>query len=384
MNTEKTIYMDYQASTPIRREVLDAMLPYLTDEFANPHSSDHIMGWNSAKAIDKSKEKVAAAIGAEQDEIIFTSGATESNNHAVMSAARYIRNKKKKILVGATEHKCVIEAARFVSDEYNLCLKYVPVNKEGFIDFDAFKNLLDEDVGLVSIMLVNNEVGTIQDIKTLTKLTKQYGAFFHCDAAQGLIATDIDVADLGIDFLSLSAHKIYGPKGVGALYVSNEIINEIAPLIYGGTQQNGLRAGTLPTAQCVGFGAACEYLVNMEEERARLRALKELFISSISKIIETEVNGPVDNLRCHPGNINLFFPTIEANTLLLMVQPDLCASSGSACNSGFIEPSYVIRALYDEYERAEKSVRFSIGNQTTREDILSAVNIIERAVSVGQ
>lgn len=384
MSTQQTIYMDYQASTPIRESVLTDMLPYLKQDFGNPHSADHIMGWVASKAIDSARGKIAEVIGARHDEIIFTSGATESNNHAIIGVARAIRNKKKKILVGSTEHKCVLEAARFASAEYGLSVEVIPVNEEGFIDLEVFKKLLDDDVGLISVMLVNNEVGTIQDIKTLTELAKQHGVIFHCDAAQGLLAVDIDVSDLGVDLLSLSAHKIYGPKGVGALYVSNEIINEIAPLIYGGPQQNGLRAGTLPTAQCVGFGAACEYLVNMEEERARLMALKELFISSISKIIETKVNGPLDYTKCHPGNINLFFPSIEANTLLMMVQPDLCASSGSACNSGFIEPSYVIRALYDDYERAGKSVRFSIGSQTTREDILSAVKIIKRAVSMDQ
>ncbi len=381
MNKERTIYMDYQASTPIHQSVLEAMMPYLTQDYGNPHSAEHIMGWNASKAIDNAKKKVANAIGAQQDEIIFTSGATEANNHAIVCMARAIRSHKKKILIGATEHKCVIEAARFASEQYDLSLEIIPVNNEGFIDLESFKRLLDDDVGLVSVMLVNNEVGTIQDKKILTNLAKHHDVVFHCDAAQGMLALDVDVSDLGVDLLSLSAHKIYGPKGVGALFISNGIINQIERLIYGGSQQSGLRAGTLPTAQCVGFGSACESLVNMEEERARLRRLKKTFISNLAELTEIEVNGPNDFSKCHPGNVNVYFPSVDANTLLMKLQPELCASSGSACNSGFIEPSYVIRALGYDRDRAEKSVRFSMGYQTTESDVYNAVTIIGKALS---
>lgn len=381
MNTEHTIYMDYQATTPVLKSVVDAMLPYLLHDYGNPHSTDHIMGWKASKAVEDAKRSVAKAIGANKDEIIFTSGATESNNQAVISVARSISHKKKRILVGATEHKCIIESARYASKEYNLALEIIPVDKEGFIDIDAYKSLLDQDVGFVSVMMVNNEIGTIQDIKTLVELAKSYDAIFHCDAAQGLIATDIDVADLGVDLLSLSAHKIYGPKGIGALYIANELVNDLEPLLHGGNQQNGLRAGTLPTAQCVGFALACESLIDMSSERQRLIALKELFITSLLSSVELEINGPTDYSRCHPGNINLFFPSIDAHTLLMKLQPKLCASNGSACNSGLIDSSYVIRALGYDSERADNSIRFSIGSQTNKNEIMNAVKIIIATIS---
>lgn len=380
MSEEHIVYMDYQASTPMSKSVLDAMLPYFTDNYANPHASDHSMGWNAAKAIDNAKNQVALMIGADRDEIIFTSGATESNNQALFSVARAISKKKKRILVGATEHKCVIESARFAAVENDLEVDYIPVDDEGFIDIESYKSLLSHDVGLISVMLANNEVGTLQDIKLLAELAKKYDVIFHCDAAQGPIATDIDVVELGVDLMSLSAHKIYGPKGVGALFISEELINRLSPIIYGGSQQNGLRAGTLPTAQCVGFGVACEALLDMDLERQRLLGLKKLFISSLSSSTNFVVNGPQDFYRCHPGNINLFFPKVDSSELLMRLQPNVCASSGSACNSGFIEGSYVIKAMGHDSDRVENSIRFSIGKYTTGEQIEFAVSQIEKAL----
>lgn len=373
--------MDYQASTPMRETVLKAMLPYLTDNFGNPHSADHIMGWSASKAIDDAIQKVADVIAAQSHEVIFTSGATESNNHAILGSARALRHSKKKILVGATEHKCVIEAARFAAREYDLGFELIPVNEEGFIEIEIYKSLLKQDVGIVSIMMVNNEIGTIQDIKTLSHLAKQHGAVFHCDAAQGLIATDINVNDLGVDLLSLSAHKIYGPKGIGALYISDNLDIDFKPIIHGGTQQYGLRAGTLPTAQCVGFGAACEALDGFEGERKRLRDFKEEFIGTLSKKVEMEINGPQDYSLCHPGNINIYFPNMDAHSLLMKLQPKICASSGSACNSGNIESSYVIKALGYDSIRAENSVRFSLGSQTTSDEIKQATDRITSALA---
>lgn len=382
MNSEHTIYMDYQASTPLRENVLEAMLPYLTHDYGNPHSSDHVMGWKASKAVDDSRQKVAEVIGAQHNEIIFTSGATESNNQAIISVARSLRHANKKILVGATEHKCVIEAARFASNEYGLGFDIIPVNKEGFINIEAYKIHLEQGVGIVSIMIANNEIGTIQDIKLLAKLAKQYGAVFHCDAAQGLMASDIDVTDLGVDLMSLSAHKIYGPKGIGALYLSNDLSDMLEPIIYGGSQQNGLRAGTIPTSQCVGFGVACDSLENIDAERNRLRALKAHFISLLSNKIELEINGPKDYMRCHPGNINVYFPSIDAHSLLMMLQPKICASTGSACNSGNIESSYVIKALGCDAKRAESSIRFSIGLKTTMDEITQAAELITQTIEM--
>ena len=261
MKIGKTLYFDHQATTPVDARVLAAMTPYYAESFGNPHSSDHSLGWESASAVEKSAACVARLIGAEADEITFTSGATESNNMALLGLGRRAaRGKRRRILVSAIEHKCVLAAARVLQEQFGFAVELIPVDAEGFVDVSALEETLDDDVLAVSIMAVNNEVGTMQDIGRISELVRSYGAVFHCDAAQAPIAMNMKSMASHTDILSLSAHKMYGPKGIGAIYISRELQGEIEPLIYGGGQQNGLRSGTVPVPLCVGMGCGGGYL----------------------------------------------------------------------------------------------------------------------------
>ncbi|QCF27477.1 cysteine desulfurase family protein [Hydrocarboniclastica marina] len=382
MRVENSIYMDYQATTPVDERVLEEMLPHFTRFFGNPHSSDHALGWSADRAVEIARGKIAFLIGANSEEIVFTSGATESNNHVLSAVAKANRSRRRKLVVAATEHKCVLATAETVADEFGLTLEVVPVHADGRIDQDAYRHLLDEDVLLVAIMAVNNEIGSIQDISMLAALAHEYGALFHCDAAQAPVAIDLDVASLGVDFLSLSAHKIYGPKGVGALYVRSELQSSFPPLIHGGGQQGGLRSGTLPTPLCVGFGRAAEIM--MEEavgERARLRGLKVRFFEGLSAAgVRYEVNGSTD-ARAHPGNLSIQFAGVDAHWLLTSLQPHLCASTGSACNSGTIDQSYVLQAIGLDRERAASSIRFSLGRFSDEQQVDDAVKLLAAKIA---
>lgn len=381
MRVSESIYLDYQASTPTDARVLEAMLPYFTDSFGNPHSSNHILGWRSADSVESARYEVASLVGALPEEIVFTSGATEANNQAIFGVLAANQTDRKTILVSAIEHKCVKEAAYFFASQYGHRVKEVPVLESGQIDRVAYSAMLTDDVLLVSIMAVNNEIGTIQDIAWLAEKAQHVGAVFHCDAAQAPEAIDLDVVELGIDLLSLSAHKIYGPKGVGALFIDSSLQNNFPPLVHGGGQQNGLRSGTLPTPLCVGFGVAASIIRKEgKQNRQKLNKLSSGLLENLRKAnIGFSING--DPIARHPGNLNIQFPHIDAESLINTLQPSICASTGSACNSGMIQSSYVLRSIGLSEERASSSIRMSVGRFSDEEQIAEAVDKIAGAIS---
>jgi cysteine desulfurase len=378
MITQKTIYLDYQASTPVRPEVLTVMQPYFSELYGNPHSQDHIKGWEANKAVEKSRQKIATSIKADSNEIIFTSGATESNNMVFKGLEKHLKDlNKTTIIVSSIEHKCVLESAESLKDR-GFKIFHVCPNSEGIVTKDTLEDAINEDVGLVSIMLVNNEIGTIQPVKELAKLAQRYGALFHTDAAQAPVFMNLDVDQLSIDFMSLSSHKLYGPKGVGALYISGDYKNMLKPLIHGGGQEDGLRSGTLPTAMCVGMSEAIEFCAAQSESNTtKLNALSHEFLVGLKKNIpDLNLNGS-ERFR-HPGNLNITFPGIKASHFLQCLQPDIAASTGSACNSGIENPSYVLTEIGLNRNLAESSIRFSFGIDQSLEEIREAVDIISK------
>lgn len=376
------MYFDYQATTPVADHVLDKMQPHFSEAFANPHSSDHALGWHSAAVIERATQQVADLIGADSDEIFFTSGATESNNLAILGLGRRAAlegSSRKRILLGAIEHKCVLAAGRALKDQYGFTVDIIPVDQSGHIVTSELERLMGDDVLVVSIMAVNNEIGTIQDIPKLSELIRRHGSVFHCDAAQAPLA--ISMADFAshADMLSLSGHKMYGPKGIGALYIHRDLQDQIEPLIYGGGQQNGIRPGTLPTPLCVGLGAASDYATSTEasSKRNELSARRDRFLDMLLALPwPTELYG-ADPERRHPGNISIGFRGLEAQEILGALQPKLAASSGSACTSGIPEPSHVLKAIGLTTAQAESAIRFSLGFDTTDKEVDSAVDLIE-------
>lgn len=372
-----SIYLDYQASTPVDKRVLEAMLPFMTGEFGNPHSSEHAMGWQAEKAVELARSQVADYIGALEDEIIFTSGATESNNLAIIGIGYAAMSKKidrKTILVSSIEHKCVLGAARFLT-RFGFNIIHIPVGADGLVNLQQLESMLTDDVLLVSIMTANNEVGTVQPIKEIGKLCVERGILFHTDAAQGCYE-QLDVIDNNIDFMSISAHKMYGPKGIGALFISNNAYLKPEPLFYGGGQQSGFRSGTIPAFLAVGFGKAAEIMSQEKETEAEnLKKLRMQLLGEIkAKIPDIRLNGSFDHR--HPGNLNLFIPAIESKQLIYSIQPSVAFSTGSACNSGVIEPSHVLKAMGLSTSEAEHSFRITVGRFTDEEDIHKAVEAI--------
>ncbi len=384
MKIGQTIYLDHQASTPLDPRVFEAMRPYFQDSVGNPHASEHVFGWRSMQAIEKAANQIAELIGSDPDEIIFTSGATESNNLALSGIAKYAsRGERKRILISAIEHKCIFEITHYLQETFGYTVTQIPVNSIGQIDMQALEEELGDDVMLLSVMPVNNEIGTIQDIPAISRLAKSHGILIHCDAAQSPCAIDLSKFTDHVDLISLSGHKIYGPMGIGALYVSRELHKNLSPVIYGGGQQEGLRSGTLPTVLCVGLGSAAELLLgpaaNIEREVLALRRdLFEKYLKSLP--YEIWVNGPGYPENRHPGNINVGFKDINAADLLNRVQPYLAASSGSACTSGTPEPSHVLRSIGLKEKDAYSSVRFSLGRYTKEEDIKEAINHVDMAL----
>ena len=385
MRISETIYFDHQATTPLDQQVLDRMLPYFRESFGNPHSADHSLGWKSSLAVEQAVAQVAGLIDADPDEIIFTSGATEANNMALLGLARraHPESKRRRFILSEIEHKCVLAAGRVISDQLNFQVDHLPVDKEGRILLAPLKDALGDDVLAVSIMAVNNEIGTIQGIRNISELVRNAGAIFHCDSAQAPVSMDMrGIAD-HVDLLSLSAHKMYGPKGIGALYIRRDLQDHIEPLIYGGGQQMALRSGTVPTPLCVGMGAAAELLSGNEagQKRELLRQRRDRFIEKLAGLPwSIRLNGHVGESR-HPGNANICFDGFLAQDILQVLQPHLAASTGSACTSGIPEPSHVLRAIGLTHEEAEASVRFSLGFDTSDEDIDEAVNLIDNALN---
>ena len=381
-DSPKTIYTDYQATTPVDPRVVVRMAPHWGEAFGNPHSSDHIIGWRAAESVRQASSSVAALIGADPDEVIFTSGATEANNLALLGLARRAPADRRRILVSAIEHKCVLAAARSLAEREGFEVGVIPVSREGFVDLRYLEEVLDESVLVVSIMAVNNEIGTVQDIEAISKMTSPLGVLFHCDAAQAPAAIDMSGLASQADLISLSGHKMYGPKGIGALYIRRGVQPRVEPIIYGGDQQGGLRSGTVPTPLCVGMAAAAEISGSPEgiEERGRVATLRNLFVRVLCDNIPSLVlNGPTGNRR-HPGNANLQFPGLVAQDILGSVQPHLAASTGAACTSGTPEPSHVLGALGLSSAEAGSSVRFSFGRFTTDAEIPEAVRLVSETV----
>jgi len=383
MKINGTIYFDYQASTPLDPRVFAHMKLYYEELWGNPHSSDHVIGWQGKEAIDIAATHVAELIGADPDEIIFTSGATEANNLALLGLAhRAFQGKRRRIIAGATEHKCVLAALRGLEERYQFVTELIPVDACGFIDLNRLEGQLGDDVLCVSVMAVNNEIGTIQDLASISTMLDKHGIIFHSDCAQASLACDLSHFSEIVDMLSLSAHKMYGPQGIGALYVRRELHDSLEPLIYGGGQQGDLRSGTLPTALCSGMGWAAK-LVREEvaTERQMTSRQRNAFVAGLqSSPWPIEINGPVLSHR-HPGNVNLRFEGFDARDILLALQPKLAASTGSACTSGMPEPSHVLRAIGLSEIQARSSIRFSMGRFTNNSEVQEAVTLLEEVLS---
>ena len=383
MNQPDTIYADYQATTPVDPRVEKKMAPCWSRSFGNPHSSDHVVGWRAGEAVREAAESVAALIGADADEVIFTSGATEANNLALLGLGRRAQGRRHRILVSAIEHKCVLGAARALAENHGISAETIPVDRDGFVDFEALEERVDESVLLASVMAVNNEVGTIQDIPRIAELLAPHAIVFHCDAAQAPCAMDVSDLAAHADLISLSAHKMYGPQGIGALYIRRDLKESMEPIIYGGGQQEGLRSGTVPMPLCVGIGAAAEIVASGEakEERKRVAGLRDSFIGLLERGgFPITVNGPIGNWR-HPGNANVCFEGFDAQEILGVLQPRLAASTGAACTSGIPEPSHVLRALGLTAVQSEASIRFSFGRFTSHDDIENAARLVSAALA---
>jgi len=370
--------MDYQATTPIDPRVMEAMLPYFTTKFGNPHSRSHSFGWEAENAVEEARAEIAKLICADTKEIIFTSGATESNNLAIKGIAKFYGNKKNHIITVLSEHKCVLDACRHLEQE-GVKITYLPIKANGIIDLETLKEAITDQTMLVSVMAVNNEIGVIQPLKEIGKICRERGVFFHSDIAQGFGKIPIDVNEFNIDLASISGHKIYGPKGVGALYVRKKPRVRVTPLINGGGQERGMRSGTLPTPLIVGLGMAAKIAYNeMEKDAKHVNHLFDRFLNNIKqKISEVYLNGDKD--QRYKGNLNLSFAGVEGESIILAIK-DLAVSSGSACTSASLEPSYVLRCMGIGEELAHTSIRFGIGRFTTEQEIDYAVDLISAKI----
>lgn len=379
MRIGDTIYLDHQSTTPTDRRVLAEMAPYFDERFGNPHSADHALGWDSAKAVDEAAARVARMVGADADEVVFTSGATEANNLALFGLALGASGgKRRRILVSAIEHKSVLAQARTLHDRLGYEVEIIPVDSNGVVNITTLEEAIDDNVLLVSTMLVNNEIGSIQPIRAIKHLCAAHGALLHCDGAQSPGAIDISDISEWVDLLSLSAHKMYGPKGLGALIVNRLVQGQLEPIIHGGGQQRHLRSGTVPTPLCVGMGVAAEIFASDSAVTGRenLCAIRDRFIEGVRKLgWSIHLNGPPRESR-HPGNANIRFDGFSAHDILGALQPRIAASTGSACTSGFPEPSHVLTAIGLSNSDSEASIRFSLGRHTTVEDVDIAVDLI--------
>jgi cysteine desulfurase len=390
----RRIYLDHHATTPVDPRVLDAMLPFLRETFGNAASRSHVFGWEANDAVERARQQVASLIGARGNEVIFTSGATESCNLAIQGTLGFEHDRarargdqpvRNHIITVVTEHRAVLDACRALEQRGDAQVTYLPVDRYGVVEVEKIGKAITDRTVLLSVMAANNEVGTIHPLEAIGRLAKERSVIFHCDAAQAVGKVPIDVEALGIDLLSLSAHKIYGPKGVGALYVrSRNPRTRLSPILHGGGQERGMRSGTLNVPGIVGLGAACEVAgAAMAEEAERLRTLRQrLHDGILGGLDEVYLNGHPE-LRL-PGNLNLSFAYVEGESLLMGLagsehggQPAIAVSSGSACTSATLEPSYVLRALKVSDELAHSSVRFGLGRFTTEEEIDC---VIERVV----
>jgi cysteine desulfurase len=372
------IYMDYGATTPCDPRVVDAMIPWLREHFGNPASRSHAWGWEAEEAVEKARAQVAALLNADPREIVWTSGATESNNLAIKGAAHFYASRGKHLVTVKTEHKAVLDTMREL-ERQGFEVTYLDVQEDGLLDLDKFKAALRKDTILASVMLVNNEIGVIQDIPTIGALCRERGIILHVDAAQATGKVVIDTATLPVDLLSLASHKTYGPKGIGALYVRRKPRVRLEAQMHGGGHERGMRSGTLPTHQCVGMGVAFEIArLEMGTEIERIRMLHQRLVRGLSDIEQVFFNG--DMARRVPHNLNASFNFVEGESLIMGVK-GLAVSSGSACTSASLEPSYVLRALGRSDELAHSSLRMTIGRFTSEQDIDYAVSTLKDRVA---
>jgi len=363
----RPLYLDAQATTPLDPRVLDAMLPFLTSFYGNPHSRTHAYGWESEKGMESARKQVANLIGADPKEIIFTSGASESNNIAVKGVSRFYSLKKKHLITTQTEHKCVLDSCRALEAE-GFDVTYLPVQQNGLIRLEDLDRAIRPDTVLVSIMTINNEIGVTQPVSEIGRLCRAKNVFFHTDAAQAVGKISVNVNDMKIDLMSISGHKIYGPKGIGALYVRRRPRVRVEALQSGGGQERGMRSGTVPTPLVVGLGAACEICsLEMEYDHWYIDKLSRRLVERISDNLTHVIrNGDPENT--YPGCVNLSFAYVEGESLLMALK-DVALSSGSACTSASLEPSYVLRAIGADEDLAHSSIRFGIGRFTTEAEI---------------
>lgn len=373
------IYLDYAATTPVDPRVVDAMIPYLYEKFGNPASRSHAFGWEADEAVEQARAQVAALINADPKEIIWTSGATESDNLAIKGAAQFYRTRGKHVITVKTEHKAVLDTVREL-ERQGYEATYLGVQEDGLIDMNQLEDAIRPDTILISVMLVNNEIGVIQDIETIGNLCRGKGIVFHVDAVQGAGKVPIDVKQLPVDLMSFSGHKLYGPKGVGFLYVQRKPRIRLEAQIHGGGHERGFRSGTLPVHQLVGIGKAYEIARDeMATEISRLAALRNRLWTGLQNIEEVYLNGHVSQRA--PNILNVSFNFVEGESLMMAVK-DLAVSSGSACTSASLEPSYVLRALGRNDELAHSSIRFTVGRFTTEEEIDYAVSLLQEKVAV--
>jgi len=377
-NIKLPIYLDYQSTTPMDPRVIEVVIKAMKEDFGNPHSRTHSFGWRAEEMVEIARSQVADLIFANEKEIIFTSGATESNNMAIKGVYHFYKNNgKNHIITVTTEHKCVINACRDVEQE-GAKITFLPVGKNGLIDLAELENAITDQTCLVSIMAINNEIGVIQPLKEIGALCRKKGVFFHTDAAQAFGKIPLNVDELNIDLMSISGHKIYGPKGIGAIYVRRKPRVRLKPIISGGGQERGFRSGTLPTPLVVGLGKAAEIAKNeMTKDYEHIKKLSDRFFDAIGTIPAVYLNG--DKTSRYEGNINFSFAGIEGESMIMALK-DLAVSSGSACTSSSLEPSYVLHSIGVEDDLAHTSIRFGIGRFTTEAEIDYAINLIKEKI----
>lgn len=372
------IYMDYGATTPCDPRVVDAMIPWLREHFGNPASRSHAWGWEAEEAVETARGHVAELIGADPREIVWTSGATESNNLALKGAAHFYQGKGKHLITVKTEHKAVLDTTREL-ERQGFEVTYLDVQEDGLLDLDKLKAAIRPDTILISVMFVNNEIGVIQDIPAIGKLCREKGVLFHVDAAQATGKVEIDLNTLPVDLMSLASHKTYGPKGIGALYVRRKPRVRLEAQMHGGGHERGMRSGTLPTHQCVGMGEAFRIAkAEMAQDLAKARALQKRLLDGLKDVEQVFVNGHLE--KRVPHNLNMSFNFVEGESLIMGIK-GLAVSSGSACTSASLEPSYVLRALGRSDELAHSSLRMTIGRFTTEEEIDYAISTIKLNVA---
>ncbi len=371
------IYLDYSATTPVDPRVAAKMIPYLTEHFANPASRSHAYGWEAERAVDEAREQVAALVGADPKEIIWTSGATESNNLAIKGAAHFYAGKGKHLITMKTEHKAVLDTCREL-ERHGFEVTYLDPEPNGLLSIERFKQALRPDTIVVSVMSVNNEIGVVQPIAEIGDICRDKGIIFHVDSAQATGKIAIDLAELKVDLMSFSAHKTYGPKGIGALYVRRKPRVRLEAQMHGGGHERGLRSGTLPTHQIVGMGEAFRIArAEMAVENDRIRYLRDKLLKGFANMEEVYVNGDLEQRV--PHNLNISFNFVEGESLIMAIK-EVAVSSGSACTSASLEPSYVLRALGRNDELAHSSIRFSLGRFTTEEEIDFTIDLLQRKI----